>query len=401
MDGTDSTLSFNYEGVKGKLDSLEAQYEAFYTAIQNMDMQVAQTIQVADDSALFGAVAGKLLENWTTYCNPYKTYYNTFRKWSGVVLAAAQSYADWEAKHNGTGEAKSIGDITRNIDPSKDMSFEDARKLAALASGATTLDGNPILDPRGKGKVTINGETYTVATDKDGNVTKITDSKGGEVYVQKDPIDKEIIAKHDTLSPDDWKRYKEGLDPNQRAIANAVESGVAVVSSDQVKQDMAARQTENPYAIVPESLDASTATNDELRAAGTKNYEKAQQVEQQLAEDRARVDNAYVYYANAVRPGLEEAAANGDEAAKTKLEYWDKTLGGTLGAYEDATYQMSKDNTNSIVDGDIVDISTWQSRDGWDGAYQRQQEAIASMNERTSQLNADEVLNEFYDAFLN
>ena len=404
--GNDDFIKFDPEGITSDLNSLEAQYEAYYTAIQNMDMEVATVLQVGDDSALYGTRAGKLLENWTTYCNPYKSFYNTLRSFSSVIIAAGERYNEFQATFQPEGaEAKTIGEITRNIDPSKDMSFEDARKLAALAAGKTEVDGKPILDPRGKGKVTINGETYTVETDGNGNVTKITDSKGGEVYTKQDPADAQVLKNWENMKGNAtaWNEYKKSLTPEQQAIAAALESGAKVVSADDAKaaaEEAARSKAENPYAITPEPT-PENATDDQLRETGKKNYERAQEVQQQVGEDMERVDNAYVYYVNDVRPELYARAEAGDQEAAETIAKWDQKFEDCNKAYSDAYWGLDKDNTNSIVDGDMVDISTWQSRDGWDGAYERQQQAIADTNEATSKLNGDEVLNEFYNEFLD
>lgn len=399
MDG-DSTLTFSYERVKAELDKLEKLYENYFEAIQAMDLKVAQTIAIADDSALLGSRANKLLNNWTNYCNPYKSYYNTFRKWSGVIMTASEAYKEWEAGHQTETEAVSMGEITRNLDPAAQMTFDEARMLAAIASGATTLDGQSL--PIYNGKITINGETYTVNTDANGNVTSVTGPDGAQVYVSQPPVDATILNNWERFGKDNsyqWNNYMQSLPPDQRAIAMALAAGVPVTTAATVQAGLDNAPATNEFAIG--HAEPANDSREAREAAAQENLARAEQVATDLGARYYEAESDEAYYNVVVRPQLEARAEQGDAEAIEQLAYWDQRVGDYVEAYSSAYNDAGWGVYDGLFhDGDLVDVTTWIKLDGFDSAYERQQSAIDALDQATASLpSADDFHSEFYAAF--
>ncbi len=103
---------------------------------------------------------------------------------SATVIENIQLYKGYQEYMNDHDDSTKIDgtDITREVDPTKNDA-ENARTLAAITEGMTTVDGKPIAISE-DGKVTIDGKEYTVTTDKDGRVTEVITPDGKKITPQ-------------------------------------------------------------------------------------------------------------------------------------------------------------------------------------------------------------------------
>ena len=208
------------------------------------------------------------------------------------------------------------------------------------------------------------------------------------------------------MTPEQWEAYKAGLtDPNQKAIAAAVESG-AKVSDGTVPEVYGPVQIPNPDLYITPAECPENPTVDQMKAAGQINYDRALEVQAQVTVDKQLIDNAESYYNNVVRQELCDIIDNPnstpEEVARANelIEHWDVRFDNATEKYETAYNMLGNDNYDGIADGDMVDITTGMSRNSWERTYERQQESIARVNTATQSLpDADTFLADFYGQF--
>lgn len=217
---------FSFEKMREKLQQMEQQYELFYTAINTMDIEVSQAIQINSSSAVYGNGRGKkLYDAWSTKCAPFKKFYYLFREWSAKVTQAFQKYADMQAEVSGTpGENKlEYDDIERSItaDPNE---ADSARKLKALQQGLVEIDGQPlnftpangtVAGQPGQYMVDVNGTQYPVMIDENGNLTSVT--VGNTTYeVSHDTVEQQAASIIESCkdNPKQLTQIKKELEQN-------------------------------------------------------------------------------------------------------------------------------------------------------------------------------------------
>lgn len=391
----DSTTTFDYAQVKLALDSLQAHYEEFYTAINNMDLSVAQNVQVADQSAILGARGNELINFWVTNCNKYKSYYNMFRKWSSVIIEASGYYKEFEAGYQAEGtEASSLGDIQENLDVSSMPTFEQMRAEAALLSGSTMLGGTALplsTDGAGKQYYEVGDTRYYVETGADGTVTRITTADGTEVY-RSLPSMEESIAQMRQDNPDGWERdvYRE-YGPEGLACAQAM-AAEAVLATD-VASQLAA--LDSPTAGDQFAIEIIEPTDSRWKDASHIMLESANQANEAVRVEADRATEFRDYYETVVVHSEPYLSMSPSEQAA-----FDARVEAYTTSYEEAASWLDHETYWGLgVDGRIGNADSWITW-GDESAYHNACTAITEANAMTSSLESpDAFYTEMYATF--
>ena len=297
----ENQVVFSFEQMKGELQRLEMEYENFYSAINTLDVEVSQSLEVSPNSAAYGARGRKLYDAWANKCAPFKNFYYKFREWSSKVTQAFQKYADMQAEISGEGADKNkidYDDIQREYDPdgTRNLNMDGtaastARALAALKEGNVDIDGVPIqLTPAegvtpgqpGEYYAEINGQKYPVTIDENNNITSV---KVGDTtyHVSTDSIDQQAASiietykddpkglthlKNELLASGDRELYnaisnqqtQADLVPFEQAIAAAA---IAEQGGVQINTDIDANSTHPGDTLYNNACDTLSACTDE------------------------------------------------------------------------------------------------------------------------------------------
>lgn len=388
-DGGGAKGTFDYTKVHETLQTLETYYEAFYRAIQEMDMAVAQSIDVGSESSILGTRAGNLLTNWTTYCNGYKSYYNMFRSWSGAIIEASTKYTEYEGTYqNGDAEATKLGDIERTLTADEMKSFDEmhaaAAAAAALVSGNASVSGNT---------VTVNGTPYEMHTGSNGQKyieiggqQYYVNSENGQVTSVRTPdgtvrtpgsMEAQMQAKKDSMTPAEWDSYKAGLTGEQRAAADYIDTGAQIMTTEQAESALTQQQHETP----PEAtVQLPTVENGDYKAAADQLLDSANNAKDycyQVTEDAA--DYAE-YYEQVVQqsPYYQSLSPEEQQAYDQQVENYCQ---GWSDAYN-ALQQGTKGGV-FVPDGVIYDPSSWVTH-GDNRGYGAAEEYVNNVNNMTS-----------------
>ena len=391
----DSTTSFDYAQIKAALDSLQAQYEAFYTAINNMDVSVAQNVQVADQSAILGARGNQLINFWVTNCSKYKSYYNMFRKWSSVIIEASGYYKEFEAGYQAEGtEATSLGDIQENLDVSSMPTFDQLRAEAALLSGSTMVGGTALplsVDGSGRQYYEIGDTRYYVETGADGSVTRVTTADGTEVYHSL-PSMEQAIADMRESNPDGWiqQAYRE-YGPEGAAVAANMQAEAAMAQS----VESTLNEWNSPTAGDQFEIEIISPTDDRWKDASHIMLQDACDQRDAVKTESERASDYRDYYYSVVvhsEPYTRMSAA--EQAA------WDARVDAYATSYSEAYSWLEHETYWGIWDdGRIGNADSWITW-GDESAYHEACSAIQEANNMTSSLESpDAFFTDMYTAF--
>lgn len=76
---------FDYTAVKTKMDSLNEIFSSFMTTLDTTNNALNSNVNVGDDSALNGVVAGALLESWNKAADNFVNFRNEFQTLYNLV----------------------------------------------------------------------------------------------------------------------------------------------------------------------------------------------------------------------------------------------------------------------------------------------------------------------------
>ncbi len=276
----ENQVVFSFEQMKGELQRLEMEYENFYSAINTLDVEVSQNLEVSPNSAAYGARGRKLYDAWANKCAPFKNFYYKFREWSSKVTQAFQKYADMQAEISGEGADKNkidYEDIQREYDPdgTRNLNMDGtaastARALAALKEGNVDIDGVPIqLTPAegvtpgqpGEYYAEINGQKYPVTIDENNNITSV---KVGDTtyHVSTDSIDQQAASIVETYkdNPEGLTHLKnELLASGDRELYNAISNQQTQATIVPVEQALSAALAEQGGVQINTNVDTNSA----------------------------------------------------------------------------------------------------------------------------------------------
>ena len=397
---------FSFDEVHETLQTLETYYEDFYRAVDEMDRAVAESIDVGSDSAILGARASELINNWTNYCSGYKSYYNMFRTWSGVIISAGESYTDLESTYQSEdAEAKKLGDIDRTITSEDMKTFEemhnDAVNAAALIDGNATMSSDSVTvngtsypvhtGANGEKYIEIGGEQYYVSGEN-GKVTQVKDSNG--TTLTHDNMESQLQAKKDSMSESDWNAYKNTLSGEERAAADYLDTGTTLISSEQATQ--MAKDEGNPvpqeYRIdVPSTL-PSDASDSDVKAAARQLLDSARETESYAYATTEAAVNYQEYYDNYVRESetyknmSPEQQNYYDQYVESYCQQWSDIYNSTQSATRGGAFES---------DGSIYDAqSAYKHGETRSDLYAA---AVGDANDINSQIDAATSPVDFYE----
>lgn len=75
----------NYEIVEEKLSSFSSSCDSLYSALQEMDEAVSNSISVST-GAIYGSLGGKLLRDWDNNCSMFLNFKGLFDDWYSTAV---------------------------------------------------------------------------------------------------------------------------------------------------------------------------------------------------------------------------------------------------------------------------------------------------------------------------
>lgn len=284
--------NFDYEKVKAKLEKLKTNYTGYLQTIKEMSNYVNTSLQVGNDSALYGQRGKHLLDLWNNNCSIFENYYYIFEEWTSKVIETYNNNIQFEANYKGLIVTTSEEAFNSNYEMSNN---NQTRLLTALLSGNSSIDGTPIEGEMINGEecITIDGVTYVIIRDRNGNIIKIINKSTNETKeFNRQTIEERISQMYEKwktgeISEEELDAFYQSLNSEEQRIADYIFTGATIEPVEEVISiisDDNDNRTPNNYdlAYTPET----TAREMESRI---NNLEREVYLEEQLL--RGTLDN--------------------------------------------------------------------------------------------------------------
>ena len=170
---TDTSEFVNPEKLIATLQYWEGLYDDFYRIFNEMDIAVAESVNVSATSCVYGIQGDRIYKTWEEKVLPWKNVYYMLRRMSSNVIDAMKNVTELQEFFNeGQGEKLGGADLIQREADLNSTAAADARMLAAIRAGRTEIDGIPI-NIGADGKFTYNGQEYTVTYGEDGRIESV------------------------------------------------------------------------------------------------------------------------------------------------------------------------------------------------------------------------------------